>query len=86
VQQDLSQLLRVALPEGGDPSREPDPFKSRLARAGGARTFAALEAKLLRLRAAARKAYEGLLADGIPGQERSRLRGATMSQASEYEG
>ena len=86
VQQDLSQLLRVALPDGGDPAPEPDPFKARLARAGGARTYAALEARVARLRAAARKAYEGLLTDdGTAELGRSRNRGATMSQASEYE-
>lgn len=57
LQQTLSQLLKAALDEDADPAAEPEPFRRKLARAGGARTFAALEAKLRRVRAAAVRAF-----------------------------
>ena len=52
LQQGLSQLLKAALDEGADPTQEPGPFRRRLAPVGGSRSFAALEAKLARVRAA----------------------------------
>ncbi len=64
LQQDLSQLLRVALDAGADPSAEPKGFRTRLARAGGARGFAALVTRLTRSRATARRIYEGLIDGG----------------------
>jgi len=60
LQQDLTQLLKVAL-EGGDPSEEPAAFRRLLARAGGARDFKALRRKLDAAQAAARKAYEAIV-------------------------
>jgi glutamate-ammonia-ligase adenylyltransferase len=61
LQQNLSQLLKAALPEGADPTAEPEPFQAKLARIGGARSLAGLEARLERARAAARRAYARVL-------------------------
>jgi glutamate-ammonia-ligase adenylyltransferase len=57
LQQDLSQVLRVAIPDATDPSAEPAGFLKLLARTGGARDFKALTAKLKSARTAARKAF-----------------------------
>jgi glutamate-ammonia-ligase adenylyltransferase len=56
LQTALAQLT-AALDEGVNPSAEPKPFKRKLALAGGARSFSALEAKLKRTQAQARRAY-----------------------------
>jgi len=61
LQQDLTQLLKVALDEGADPSEEPKAFRALLARAGGARDLKALRGKLAAARLAARPAYEALV-------------------------
>ncbi len=61
LHQDLAQLKRTALDRGADPTGEPEPFRQRLARAGGADSFEALEAKLLSVRRRARAAFEQLL-------------------------
>ena len=61
LQQNLSQLVRVALAEGADPAEEPPPFQATLARAGGAGDLKALAARLSRARAAARRAYDRVL-------------------------
>ena len=61
LQQDLSQVLKVALPEGEDPSREPEPLRALLAKAGHAPDFATLTERLKAHKAAARKAYETVL-------------------------
>ena len=61
LQQNLSQLLKVALPDSANPSAEPDAFRQRLARAGDAKTFAALESRLRTLRSGARKAFNELV-------------------------
>lgn len=58
LQQNLTQLLKVALPDGEDPGEEPKAFKALLARAGGVKDFKGLRAKLARARAAARHAYD----------------------------
>jgi glutamate-ammonia-ligase adenylyltransferase len=60
LQQDLTQLLKVALDDGADPAAEPAAFKALLARAGGARDFRALKATLARAQAAAHGAYEAV--------------------------
>ncbi|MGZ3403070.1 MAG: bifunctional [glutamine synthetase] adenylyltransferase/[glutamine synthetase]-adenylyl-L-tyrosine phosphorylase [Phenylobacterium sp.] len=57
LQQDLTQLLKVALDDGADPLGEPAAFKSLLARAGGVREFRRLGPALARAQAAARRAY-----------------------------
>ncbi|HEV7383736.1 MAG TPA: hypothetical protein VGN89_02575, partial [Phenylobacterium sp.] len=58
LQQDLTQLLKVALDEGADPAHEPPAFRALLARAGGARDFRQLRARLAKAQAAAHVAYE----------------------------
>ena len=58
LQQDLTQLLKVALDDAADPAEEPKAFRGLLARAGGARDFRALRGKLQAARVAARKAYD----------------------------
>jgi glutamate-ammonia-ligase adenylyltransferase len=58
LEQDLSQLLKVALEDGHDPDTEPKAFRALLARAGGARTFGALKSKLARAKVEARRAFE----------------------------
>jgi glutamate-ammonia-ligase adenylyltransferase len=62
LQQDLSQVLKVALPEAQDPSQEPEAFRALLAKAGRADSYAALIERLKTLKAAARKSYEAVLA------------------------
>jgi glutamate-ammonia-ligase adenylyltransferase len=62
--QDLSQLLKLALPDNADPSAEPAEFRRLLARAGGVRTFGALEQKLAKARARAREAFVSVLKPG----------------------
>ena len=61
LQQDLSQLLKVALEDDADPAAEPQAFRRMLARAGGARDFRTLQARLTARRAAARKAFVATL-------------------------
>ena len=61
LQQNLSQLLKVALAADTDPTREPKAFRAALARAGGARGFAALSSRLRAARTAAVAAYEALI-------------------------
>jgi glutamate-ammonia-ligase adenylyltransferase len=58
LQQDLTQLLKVALGDDPDPPAEPPAFRTLLARAGGARDFRRLRTRLAAARSAARKAYE----------------------------
>jgi glutamate-ammonia-ligase adenylyltransferase len=61
LQQDLSQVLKLALPEAGDPAEEPRAFRDLLARAGHCADFAALQATLTARRLAARAAYDAIL-------------------------
>ncbi|HEX3700895.1 MAG TPA: bifunctional [glutamine synthetase] adenylyltransferase/[glutamine synthetase]-adenylyl-L-tyrosine phosphorylase [Phenylobacterium sp.] len=61
LQQDLTQLLKVALEDGGDPAGEPAAFRKLLARAGHARGFAGLRRKLAAAKVAARAAYDRLV-------------------------
>ena len=61
LQQDLTQLLKVALDDDADPASEPKAFQALLARAGGARTFRTLRAKLQLAQAEARRAYEAIV-------------------------
>jgi glutamate-ammonia-ligase adenylyltransferase len=43
LQQNLSQVLKLALGDRGDPAHEPEPLRALLARAGGVEDFARLE-------------------------------------------
>jgi len=61
LQQDLSQLLKVALGEDADPSGEPRALRSLLVKVGGARDFRSLKAKLAKARKAAHDAFEALV-------------------------
>ncbi|MBU4433529.1 MAG: bifunctional [glutamine synthetase] adenylyltransferase/[glutamine synthetase]-adenylyl-L-tyrosine phosphorylase [Alphaproteobacteria bacterium] len=61
LEQDLSQLIKVALEDGGDPEVEPKAFKALLARAGQTRTFAALQTKLAKAKLKARAAFETVM-------------------------
>ena len=72
LQQNLSQLLKLALPDNADPEAEPKGFRQLLARAGGARDFPGLRRKLERTRAQARLAFVSVLssAGSKPGVER----------------
>jgi glutamate-ammonia-ligase adenylyltransferase len=63
LQQNLSQLLKVALAEDADPTGEPAAFKALLAQAGDAADFDALRTRLRSLRAEAHKAFEAQVAD-----------------------
>jgi glutamate-ammonia-ligase adenylyltransferase len=62
--QDVSQVLKLALAEGASPAAEPAAFRSLLARSAGLRQFSALMPRLLKVRKAARKAFEAI-ADGL---------------------
>ena len=62
LQQDLNQLLKVALADGADPAAEPQAFRTLLARAGGVRDFRRLESALDTARTAAHAAYEAIVA------------------------
>jgi glutamate-ammonia-ligase adenylyltransferase len=61
LQQDLTQLLKVALENVHDPAAEPKAFRALLARAGQAKTFTSLRQRLIRAQAAARAAYTAIL-------------------------
>ena len=61
LQQNLTQLLKVALADNADPSDEPKAFRALLARAGEAKDFRALKAKLDTGRTGARQAYETIV-------------------------
>ena len=61
LQQDLSQILKIALPEGREPEGEPRALRVLLARAAGVRDHRALRAALTKRRRAARRAFLALL-------------------------
>ena len=61
LQQNLSQLLKVALQDNADPSGEPSAFKELLAQAGGVETYPELEKRLSQARANARKAFRAVV-------------------------
>jgi glutamate-ammonia-ligase adenylyltransferase len=57
LQQNLSQVLKLALGDAGDPSDEPEPLRALLARVGGATSFADLERTLARTKKDAHAAF-----------------------------
>jgi glutamate-ammonia-ligase adenylyltransferase len=61
LQQDLTQLLKVALENVHDPAAEPKAFRALLARAGQAKSFTSLRQRLTQAQAAARGAYTAIL-------------------------
>jgi hypothetical protein len=61
LEQDLSQLLKVALEDGHDPDTEPKAFRTLLARAGGVRAFRSLKTKLAKAKVEARGAFEAVV-------------------------
>ncbi|HEY3948125.1 bifunctional [glutamine synthetase] adenylyltransferase/[glutamine synthetase]-adenylyl-L-tyrosine phosphorylase [Phenylobacterium sp.] len=61
LQQDLTQLIKVALGDNPDPAAEPAAFRALLARAGEARDFRQLGARLAAAQAAAHRAYEAIV-------------------------
>jgi glutamate-ammonia-ligase adenylyltransferase len=61
LQQDLSQLLKLALQEDADPASEPAGLRRLLARAGGARDFGTLQRRLGQARERARAAFVAVL-------------------------
>lgn len=83
LQQDLTQLLKVALADGADPTDEPPAFRALLARAGGAKDFRKLKLSLAAAQTAAHAAYEALVAASQPpmvGHETPRLQSAVKSE------
>jgi glutamate-ammonia-ligase adenylyltransferase len=61
LQQDMTQLLKVALDDNPDPTGEPKAFQALLARAAGVRDFRRLRPALDAARKAARGAYEAIV-------------------------
>ncbi len=61
LEQDLSQLIKVALEDGHDVEAEPKAFKTLLARAGGVAQFKSLKPKLAKAKAEARAAYKAVV-------------------------
>jgi len=64
LQQNLSQLLKLALADNADPDAEPRGFRRLLARAGSSRDFQGLRRKLERVRIQARAAFVSILNSG----------------------
>jgi glutamate-ammonia-ligase adenylyltransferase len=80
LQQDLAQLLKVALADPPDPEREPRAFQTLLAAIGGARNLAGLKSRLAAAQAAARKAHEAVIsAPTEPGPRRVKGTGQGIS-------
>ena len=71
LQQDLAQLLKLAVDDVADPEHEPKGFQAMLARAGGARSFAALRKRLTVARAAVLKAFDQLVPGDGAGARRA---------------
>jgi glutamate-ammonia-ligase adenylyltransferase len=63
LQQNLSQVLKVALADNADPTAEPKKLQAILARAGGARDLKGLTARLKSARDAAHKAFLAVVRD-----------------------
>ena len=62
LQQDLSQLLKVALADDGSPETEPKALRALIAKAAGVRDLRALRAALTQRRRTAHQAFRALLA------------------------
>jgi len=62
LQQSLSQLIKIALEDDADVDDQPAPFKTLLAKAGGARGFPALKRAIGAARETARTAFDAVTA------------------------
>jgi glutamate-ammonia-ligase adenylyltransferase len=60
LQQNLTQLLKIALDDGANPAEEPRALRRLLAKAGAARSFSALQARLAGDRRAAREVFDAI--------------------------
>jgi glutamate-ammonia-ligase adenylyltransferase len=69
LQQDLSQLLKVAIDDDADPTVEPAALRSLLTKTGDARGFADLKATLVRARRAAHGAFRAVVLASGDGDE-----------------
>ena len=65
LQQNLSQVVKVALSDESEPGREPKRLQAILAQAGGAKSLTALRAKLERARGKAHAAFEAIVSTRI---------------------
>jgi len=65
LQQDLTQLLKLALDDRADPDEEPAALRKLLARAGGARDFRQLKTRLREVQAAAHDTYQAIVAGDV---------------------
>jgi glutamate-ammonia-ligase adenylyltransferase len=63
LQQNLTQLLKVALDDDADPLLEPAPFRTLLAKAAGVRNFKSVPAYLTLIRQSARDGFEQIAKD-----------------------
>jgi glutamate-ammonia-ligase adenylyltransferase len=61
LQQDLAQIVKVALADDGEPEREPRALRALLARAAGVRDHRALRALVARRRKAAHAAFGAIV-------------------------
>ncbi len=61
LEQDLSQLIKVALEDGADVEAEPRAFRTLLAKAGHVGQFKSLKPKLAKAKAEARAAYKAIV-------------------------
>jgi glutamate-ammonia-ligase adenylyltransferase len=61
LEQDLSQLIKVALEDGHDVEAEPKAFKALMAKAGHVGQFRTLKPKLAKAKVEARAAYEAIV-------------------------
>jgi glutamate-ammonia-ligase adenylyltransferase len=62
LQQNLSQVLKVALEDGADPEAEPARFRAILAKAAGEASFETLQGRMAQTQTAAHAAYERIVA------------------------
>jgi len=63
VQQDLSQILKIALEEEAAPEQEPAAFRVLLAKTARAQSFRAMKARLTKARIAAQNAFKVIVED-----------------------
>ena len=62
LQQELTQVMKLALPDNADPAQEPPKFRALMSRAAGARDFRSLVAQLKKAQVAANAAFKAAVA------------------------